>query len=395
MRDWRAQMTHRVGKQALTMALAATTLLVAIGGMGIETAWAQQQPRPPAPPRRQPPARRTPPKWTLEIHGGGLFGSGRPGGTSTATFPVGASFATIAGQPSRAVPSWFFGDGATLFSQVQAQFDSQFNQRFDRITPLDVALQRAGTERQIAPGFGVRLSRVVSPRYSIEFDIDWSQRALALTSDTADAIEQTRTTFSSAFTGLVNTIPQTGLRVGASADIPESGGGQTSLTGALLISLAKRGRFGVHAIAGGGLVVSGSRTLDVTMRGTYAFNIFGTFPINESDTVTIHFADRKTSGVAVFGGGFTYGSPRRGLRTDVRALAGSSGVTTSVDASPNVQRVVPASVLPSLTSPSIQVSTTTGVPTSLSGSAISRLETFAGSGLDLRVQLTVGYFFRF
>jgi hypothetical protein len=383
--------THDVGKKALAVVLPVALLV----GIAAETAWAQQRPQPPAPPRRQQPARRTPPKWTLEIHGGGLFGSGRPGGTSTATFPVGASFTTITGQPSRAISSWFFGDGAALFSQVQAQFASQFNERFDRITPLDAALLRAGTERQTAPSFGVRLSRVVSPRYSIEFDFDWSRRALALTSETADDIEQTRATFNSGFTGLVNTIPQTGLRVGASADIPESGGGQTSLTGALLISLARRGRFAVHAIGGGGLVVNGSRTLDVTMRGTYAFNIFGTFPINESDTVTIHFADRKTSGVAIFGGGFTYGSPRRGLRTDVRGLAGSSGVTTSVDASPSQQRVSPASVLPSLTSPSIQFSTTTGVPTSLSGSAISRLETFGGGGLDFRVELTVGYFFRF
>ena len=178
--------------------------------------------------------------------------------------------------------------------------------------------------------------------------------------------------------------------------IPDSSGGQTAATGALLISLSKHGRLGTHAIGGGGVVVNGSREIDVQVRGTYAFSIFGTFPINETDAVTIHFADRKTSMTGLFGGGITYDfSARRGIRADVRVLMSQSGVTTAVDASPLVQRVVPASVLPSQTTPSIQFSTTTGIPTTLSGEAVTRLETFSGSGLDLRTQATIGFFFRF
>ena len=71
------------------------------------------------------------------------------------------------------------------------------------------------------------------------------------------------------------------------------------------------------------MVVNGSRAIDVQVRGTYAFSIFGTFPINETDAVTIHFADRKTSVTGLFGGGINYDfSARRGIRADVRVLMG-------------------------------------------------------------------------
>ena len=382
----------RLGRNAAVIGLMAGAWLAVASG----SAWAQERPQPTPAPQRPPPARRTPPKWVLEIHGGGLFGSGQPSGQSSPSYPVGAAFTTVAGAPSRAVPSWYFGDGSVLFEQVRTQFADLFNQRFGGITPLDEALERAGTERKSAPSFGVRLTRILSPRYSVEFDVDWSGRALTLTTATSDGLEQSRATFEAAFTGLVNTIPQTNTRITSSVQIPDSSGGQTAATGALLIALSKHGRLGTHAIGGGGVVVNGSREIDVQVRGTYAFSIFGTFPINETDAVTIHFADRKTSVTGLFGGGITYDfSARRGIRADVRVLMSQSGVTTAVDASPLVQRVVPASVLPSQTTPSIQFSTTTGIPTTLSGAAVTRLETFSGSGFDLRTQVTIGFFFRF
>ena len=390
----RSMKSHRfrVGGNAVVIGLIASASLAIPAG----SVWAQQRPQPPPAQKRQPPARRTPPKWVFEIHGGGLFGSGRPSGQSSPSYPVGAAFTTAAGTPSRAVPTWYFGDGSQLFEQVRTQFASQFNQQFGGITPLDDTLERAGTERQSAPSFGVRLTRIVSPRYSVELDVDWSGRALTLTEATSAGLEQSRATFETAFTGLVNTIPQTTTRITSSVQIPESSGGQTAVTGALVISLAKRGRLGTHVIGGGGVILNGSRAIDVQVRGTYSFSIFGTFPINETDAVTIHFADRKTSLTGLFGGGITYDfSPRRGIRADVRVLMSQSGVTTAVDASPLVQRVVPASALPSLTTPSIQFSTTTGVPTTLSGAAVTRLETFSGSGFDLRTQVTAGFFFRF
>ena len=163
----------RLGGNAAVIGLMAGAWLAVASG----SAWAQQRPQPTPAPQRQPPARRTPPKWVLEIHGGGLFGSGQPSGQSSPSYPVGAAFTTVAGAPSRAVPSWYFGDGSVLFEQVRTQFADLFNQRFGGITPLDEALERAGTERKSAPSFGVRLTRILSPRYSVEFDVDWSGRA--------------------------------------------------------------------------------------------------------------------------------------------------------------------------------------------------------------------------
>lgn len=364
-----------------------------------EPAWAQQRPQPKPPPQRQPPRpqpRKTPPKWTFEIHGGGLFGQGPTGGTSIANLPVGAAFTAQNGFPSRAISSWYFGDGAALFGQVQSEFAKLFNQQFARIIPLDDTLGRAGARRKTGGSVGVRVTRILSPRYSVEFNVDRNTRALTVTGDAQAAIETTRASFETAFTGLVNTIPQIAARVTSTADAVESGGGQTSVTGALIISLLTRGRLEAHAIAGGGGVFNGSHSVDVQMRGTYAFSIFGTFPINETDAATIHFTDRETAPVGVFGGGITYRlSARQGLRVDLRLLAGGSGVRTTVDATPSAQRVVPASFLPSNTSPSIQFSSTPGIPSTLSGGAVAGLETFKSSGLDLRGQVTVGYFLRF
>ena len=81
------------------------------------------------------------------------------------------------------------------------------------------------------------------------------------------------------------------------------------------------------------------------------------------------------------------------MRADVRIFVRGSGLTTTIDASPTVERSVPSIALPSRTSPSVQFSTTATDRSSLSGSA-SGLHTFAG-GLDTRIVFTVGYFVRF
>ena len=85
---------------------------------------------------------------------------------------------------------------------------------------------------------------------------------------------------------------------------------------------------------------------------------------------------------------------RHGVRADVRLLLGSNGAVTTVSATPSADRVAPFVALPSNTSPSVQFSTTTVDRSSLSGS-MAGLQTFTGSGLDMRILLSVGYFVRF
>ena len=328
------------------------------------------------------------------MHGGVLRGPA-PAGGAAGRFPPGTTFATEPGFPSRANSSWYFGDGAALFNEVNAQFAARFNIRFPPVVPLDSMLNSAGVGRQGGRSWGFRVARRIRPRLGAEFSVDRSQVRLRLTDSARNAIEATRTSFERAFSGLIGTIPQTGLRVMSTADIDEAVAHHTAITGVLTIGLTKHGRMATHALAGAGRVLNRADPLEARLRGTYQFRFFDTFPVNESDTVTIRFTERDSATVGVFGGGVTADFvERHGVRADLRVFAGRSSSGTLVDASSSVQRLAPFVALPSLTNPSLQFSTTTTDRSSLNGSTTG-LKTFTGSGFDLRIVLSVGYYIRF
>ena len=335
------------------------------------------------------------PKWTLEVHGGGALGSTPSGGT-TSDFPRGSTFTTELGFPSRANPSWYYGDGAVLFNEVNAQFASQFNQRFSTIVPLDPVLTSAALQRGGGFGFGARIGRRLSRRLGLEFSIDRAQGHVELTGGAAQGIEATRASFESAFRGLIGTIPQAGLNVTSTADLPDATDfTQTSFTAALVVSLTSGGRLGTYAVMGGGTVMNDVSDVNVRLRGSYQFRFVDTFPINETDVVDVRFIAREDSFIGVVGGGLTYDLGRRhGVRVDARAHIGKGGHSTAVSATPISVAATQRIALPSRTNPSLQFSTILGTPSSLSGSS-SRLETFSGDSLDVRALVTVGFYWRF
>ena len=334
------------------------------------------------------------PKWTAEVHGGVLRGPAPTGGAA-GQFPSGTTFATEPGFPSRANSSWYFGDGAALFNEVNAQFASRFNIRFPQVVPLDSMLRSAAVGRQGGSSWGFRVARRIRPRLGAEFSFDRSRERLRLSESARAAIEATRASFERAFSGLIGTVPQMGLQVTSTADIDEASARQTTFTGVLTIALTKHGRMATHVLAGAGRVLNRADPLEARVRGNYQFRFFNTFPVNETDTVTIRFTERDAATVGVFGGGITADAgERHGVRADVRVFAGRNTSGTFVDASPAVQRLAPFVALPSNTNPSLQFSTTTTDRSSLNGSTAG-LQTFTGSGLDLRIVLSVGYYFRF
>jgi hypothetical protein len=218
---------------------------------------------------------------------------------------------------------------------------------------------------------------------------------LKLTASATAAIEAGRASFESAFTGLLNLVPQNNLRVTSTVDTSVPAGGSTSLSGALVFSLGTRGRWSAHGIAGAGGTNQGDGALVVRLRGNYQFSLFGTFPFNETDSVTIRVTDRGRAAFGVFGGGVNYAlAARHGVRIDVRLVASQSRIETSVGAAPSAAALLPPTPLPSRTNPSIQFSTAAGIPSSLSGT-LTEQTTFSGSGLDVRSLVTVGYVFRF
>ena len=368
--------------------------------VGTSSAAFAQGTRQPAKPVQKPAAKPVPkvkkdPKWTVEFFGGGGFGGGTGGDVST-DFPAGAAFTTEAGFPSREVPSWYFGDGARLFNEVRAQFASQFNVTFPQIVALD-PLFADGLSRSGGVTFGARLTRQLNPRYELEFALQHTQGSLALSDAGETAVEAARASFDEAFRGLLGNMPQSGLQVSSSAEIPESvSASQTAITVVLNITLTRAHKPLVPYVSLGlGRVANSAETLRTRLRGNYQFRFLDINPFNESDTVTVRSTDEDNTTVGVFGGGVLYElSAKQGLRFDVRVHAGSSGLVTELDASPAVSTLTPALALPSNTSPGIQFSNTTTLKTSLSD-RISDQTVFTGSGVGLRVHLTVGYFFRF
>jgi hypothetical protein len=367
------------------------------------TASAQATKQPPKPPAKPPakPAVRKDPKWTFEVFGGLGMGRGA-GGDSSVTFPVGETFTAEGEFPSRVVPSWFFGDGAALFNEVRTQFASRFNITLPAIVPLDPFLGGSGLERQGGASVGIRLTRRLTPRTSIEFGLQRSQAKLAISAEGRSAIDASRASFEEAFRGLLGTMPQAGLQVTSSAEVPSATSAPaTAITAAVNVFFPRttgprpRRPLTPYVSIGAGHVSIGAETLRITMRGQYQFRFFDVNPFNEVDNVTIRVTDSEGGFIGVFGGGALYElSLRQGLRFDLRLHAGSNDVTGALDATPQANTSFPALALPSRTSPAVQFSNTAALKSSLSG-RISNQEIFTGSGLDLRVLFTVGYYVRF
>jgi hypothetical protein len=336
--------------------------------------------------------------WEVEGHvGGGFGGSGSDGSSSLP--PAGATFITSSGRPSRAVSSWYFGDGATLLNQIIAGFSSGVP--LPRIAPLDPVLAKAGVTRRSGVDFGFRVGRSITPRFAAEFNLDAAQGQLTLTDEMLAGVEASRSSFTSAFNGLISTgggVVFTNPNVTSIATIQDEGGRQIFTTGALTINVTTLGRFTPYATIGAGMVTNVGDLPRVSLVGNYQLRIFGLFPVNETDAVTIRAATEQHAFVTVLGGGVRMlGSGRWGVRGDVRAYLSRNSVDLLVDANPNVVTQTPAGFISSTTTPSMQFSNNplTGERSSLSGPAIEGLPAFSGRGTQVHVTASVGYFVRF
>ena len=348
-------------------------------------------------PTAKPPAKaKKDPKWTFEVFGGGGFGGGT-GGDATADFPAGEAFTTVAGRPSRVVPSWYFGDGARLFNEVRAQFSSQFGVTFPQIVSMDPVFSEGVATRSGGPAFGFRLTRRLTPRYALEFGLQRSNSTLDISDSARSAIEASSASFDEAFSGLIGTIPQAGMQVTSQVEAPDdASASQTALTAVLNIALwPGRRPLSPYVSAGVGYVTNDAESLHLRVVGNYQFRFLDTNPFNETDTVTLRTTDSDSSVIGVFGGGAIYElSARQGLRFDVRVHAAGNDLITKLDAAPTVAGLTPPLALPSNTTPSIQFSSTAQFKSSLSG-RINDQTVFTGGGLDMRVHVSIGYFFRF
>jgi hypothetical protein len=334
-------------------------------------------------------------RWTVEIYGGTASTSEATGGTTGAAFPVGTPFTTQTNAPSRRQPSWFFGDGSKLLNEVLADFAAIDGTTLPRIVPLDAIVTTAATRRTSGTTIGLRVARRLSPRLTLEGSAERTTGSQVFTDAAATGLEQSRESFDAAFKAMLGTAPVTGLSVSSTLAVHEGGSTRTRISGAARWTMFSGNRLSGHLLAGAGVELNGGADLQAVLNGNYAFRLFATSPMNETDRAVVTIAAPSTALLGVAGGGLSYDlSARVGIRADVRLSVSPNKSTTTVSGAPNVLAQAPAGVLPSLTRPGIQFSSTAGVPSSLSGAALTHT-TFTGSGLHRHVSFTVGIFRRF
>lgn len=340
-------------------------------------------------------AQTQPGKWTIELYGGGSSSSAPSNDGPIPSFAPGTPFTAESGQPSRAVSSWYFGDGAALLNSVLTQFSSISGSTLTRITPLDDALRSGGASRGSGGVFGLRIGRSLSPKLAVELNVERSLTGLELSDGMKDALKRSSDSFKGAFEDLLKTAPVSNLTVSSNLDMPTASNKQTRVAGSVKWTAVSSGRVEAYLTGGGGVLMNSGSGPKAILNGIYTFRLFATFPMNETDRVVVRISQPKNSAMGLIGGGVTYDlSSRTGLRADVRLLLSSAKEVTTVSASPNIPTQSPTDVLPSVTNPAIQFSTKAGVRSSLSGPD-TKLTVATSSGRNQQVSFTIGIFRRF
>lgn len=330
-------------------------------------------------------------RWEVEGFGGlSLFEL--PSGGAAALPPAGPPLTTSGPtNPSRRVPTWFLGDGASLLNGVNAEFGVA-----GRITPLDGALASLGLSGANAPAFGLRIRRRISGRLAVEVSADILPGSRALSPELVNAVEATRASFQSAFTGLLASGPFTAVAVTATASMANRSSRELATTAALRWSPSS-GRIRPFITLGGGLVHQVGALPSVTLTGNYRFQILGTVPINETDTLRLRY-EQGAALVGVVGAGVRGTlSERLGWTLDGRVLLGQQTLTLRLDSEPTVTPGAPGGFIESFTTPAIQFSNSanTGRESSLSGTPLTGFRAFTTSGLQTRYLFTAGLVVKF
>ena len=333
------------------------------------------------------------PKWELEGHGGFSFTPGGPHGNTAMPAPA-ASFTTAGGHPSRRVSSWFFGEGATVLSQVQQQLQSQFP---IRPNPLDSVLQGPLIEPGDGAVFGFRLGRRLSSRIIAE-----------LTVDRLPGVQEQEGTFNqylAAADGFSNSWSSLlGSAVNATANFehPTESQDRLLMTGAINFEFGTAGSLRPYLVGGGGIERRSDQTPTTSMIGEYQSQVIFGFPVRAIDQIELSGTTSRNSFVGVLGGGVRIPmSQRLGLRADARVyLRGNSDETFLSTLTPPARitgntsgyfdiGINPAIQLQSLPRPSPDSEV------SFSGPQISNFRTFEGTGIETSIAVTMGVFWKF
>lgn len=333
-------------------------------------------------------------RWQVEGFGGiSLFDL--PTSGEAALPPTGPSLPTSGPtNPSRRIPTWFLGDGASLLNGTNAEFGVA-----SRLVPLDAALGASGLSGSNAPAVGLRIRRQLSSRWSLEVGAEVHTGAAELNQGLLDAIELSRASFESAFTGLFTTGPFINVDVNAISQVTGTSSRELAVTGALRYTLAGRS-LAPSVLIGAGLMHRLADLPTATLTGTYDFTASTSQAqsrFTESDTLTLRF-EQGIALIGIAGAGLQQQlTERLGVAIDGRVYLGAPTLTLRLDSTPTVTTRTPGSFIESFTTPAVQFSSnpSTGRDSTLSGAPLKGFTAFTTSGLQVRYLVTAGVFVRF
>jgi hypothetical protein len=344
-------------------------------------------------------------RWEVEVHGGGIV-STNPGGGTVALpgrgAPLTGPILIVNGVPavSRAVSSWYFGDGAALLNEAQASIRLVGT----RITPLDAVLQSPFVERGSGSSVGFRVGRMLTPRFVAEFSFDYHRATPSVTSASTSGIEATRASFTNVWASLLPPPARNALTVSSVSTVSEPRSREVTTAGLLLINVLTSGRIRPYAALGAGVIATNGTQPSVTIVGDYDFTLLLVSPPgvtvpnprwHETDTVTVR-SSVDTARAWIVGGGVKLDMTERwGIRFDLRDTLSSNTSSTLVSATPAILSAPTGFLLIGTTPPIIFGGTFAGVPSSLSGPPLSGFKTFDGNGVVHRVNITAGLCWRF
>jgi hypothetical protein len=328
-------------------------------------------------------------RWEVEVYAGAVAARTASDGKQTLP-PAGRPIVTSSPfAPSREVPSWFFGDGATLVNDVNEELGGA-----SAIATLDPVFAAVKGSRTAV--LGARLRRSLSPGTTLEFSVD-SLGSASIAPDLAAAVESARASFGDTFTELLRSGPFTSLAVDAAAEVAGEGGRlEFAITGGFNSDVGRLGPLTPYLTFGGGILTGSGAVPSAELSGRYRFSILGQVPIDETDRVRIDFT-RSLTFTAVVGGGVRRDiSPAWAFRVDARAFIGPDSTEIRVTADPVVERGSPPGFVESGTNPAIQFSndTTTGRRSSLGPPMLDNVKVFSG-GIRTRTIVTFAIARRF
>ncbi len=330
-------------------------------------------------------------KWEVEFHGGGAFATNPDGGSSFLPAP-GTPFTTVTGPTSRAISSYYFGDGTLLYNQ--AVDAAGFVGITAHIVPLDPILTRPTANRNHGAAFGLRASRDISPRWAIEVNLDYSLGEMELNSAALAGIEASRASWATAWGQNLSGFAPV---ISSVSTIHRREGHQLFGTAGANVNLLTEGRLIPYLSFGGGALANTGDLPSAALVGNFSVTIFG-IPHNNTDAVLINWEMPGVQGVGYVGGGVKYYvTPRWGIRFDVRDYLSANGLRQTISAVPDVRTLAPGGAqVFSVVSPTLQLSNNPAIARdTLSGPVLNHFRTFSGDGIRNQIVVSGGVFLRF